>query len=1092
MNKIKSNNRQKIKSNVVRAGANELNKNYKTQPNTKQDIAQTHSIKAKQISPFTPYYDTILPLFNSIKKNDEFEIDLNKAKNLETNTFYNVLTYTTYFKLLQFISKFGQKGAKIINTQILDINYTVFLSDVKHTYRLSVNNADAINRYHNSISKYNSKTIFNIILNDYTKNQTITKKDSIDFIKKIRYANDIIDISDLNIRIRKSTEQSISLDDIKYLEDSVFDSNNIIFRLKNRISVILHDNNYNLRIDLTSTQQHKEMNLLHNALNNYEIEVECFNKTSQILDKIILDKQLALCTTLIKIIQSSNYIITKTEEREVIQKYNELLPSSIKKIKLDSTQVSSIEIRDLENLSNKYAVTDKADGDHAFLIIKNSEVYLIGQNLNVTKTGIIVNNSAYDNTILDGELIYLKKKNKYLFLIFDCLYYCDNNVQDEVLFYKRIDYANDVVLNCFVNDKQQFKGIKQDFKMIDIDKIIDFYSKNIVDYFDIINKDIDNININEILIRPKIFLFPYGIKDNEIYKYSKLFWNLYKQIDTYPYFLDGLILQPINQSYRSNQLSIIKWKPEENNSIDFYISFVRDKDTGKILDIYDNIENSQQYDDMIENKNTSTVNNNLYRICHLHVGSSKNRNVEYPVLFNPKEDNPNNNVYIAKLLIDPKTKTIRDAEGHIVQDKTVVEFYYKHDVVEPTYRWMPMRTRFDKTEQVQKYQKGYGNNEMIANKIWFSIKHPVKFSDIELLADDTKYINHKSSLLSSIADYRSQNVPYYEANNRLLNPYTSSQRRFHNDVKTILLNTYCRPEFNNNKKVKVMDIGIGRGGDVEKYYNAKVASVTGIDPDYNGLHSPEGAIARYRRNTFKYPGFPPFSIINADITLPFDTDAQLKSIPDTSANNKLYIDKYLSGKIKYDVLSSQFAFHYFLKDEISWNNTCNNINKVLNNDGVLLFTTFDGRRVTKLLKENNGLFEQHFIINGIKVLFHGIKQLYKDIDESKEVYGPGNKIDICVGRFSSEYITEYIVDEHFIIPELQKKCNLYLVETGYFEDIYNELNIYTEEIADIENKPDMKKHLIDAKKFFENNTYNDETKKITFLNRYYIFKKINS
>ena len=45
----------------------------------------------------------------------------------------------------------------------------------------------------------------------------------------------------------------------------------------------------------------------------------------------------------------------------------------------------------------------------------------------------------------------------------------------------------------------------------------------------------------------------------------------------------------------------------------------------------------------------------------------------------------------------------RDIEGNIIQDNTVVEFYYNNDPNIPDkHRWVPLRTRYDKTESVQR------------------------------------------------------------------------------------------------------------------------------------------------------------------------------------------------------------------------------------------------------------------------------------------------------------------------------------------------------------------------------------------------------
>ena len=41
-----------------------------------------------------------------------------------------------------------------------------------------------------------------------------------------------------------------------------------------------------------------------------------------------------------------------------------------------------------------------------------------------------------------------------------------------------------------------------------------------------------------------------------------------------------------------------------------------------------------------------------------------------------------------------------------------------------------MRTRYDKTENVKKYKRKYGNNIEIANRVWHSIKNGFTIADI--------------------------------------------------------------------------------------------------------------------------------------------------------------------------------------------------------------------------------------------------------------------------------------------------------------------------------------------------------------------------
>ena len=82
------------------------------------------------------------------------------------------------------------------------------------------------------------------------------------------------------------------------------------------------------------------------------------------------------------------------------------------------------------------------------MYIYNNNVYIISCNLNVKKTKY---KSELNNTILEGEFIHLIDQNKYLFMVFDCLYFNNIDARDEILFKNRLDYVNKVCKD--INDK---------------------------------------------------------------------------------------------------------------------------------------------------------------------------------------------------------------------------------------------------------------------------------------------------------------------------------------------------------------------------------------------------------------------------------------------------------------------------------------------------------------------------------------------------------------------------------------------------------------------------------------------------------------
>ena len=225
----------------------------------------------------------------------------------------------------------------------------------------------------------------------------------------------------------------------------------------------------------------------------------------------------------------------------------------------------------------------------------------------------------------------------------------------------------------------------------------------------------------------KYFIFALGGSESEIFKYSEIIWNTYTKsnAENVPYILDGLIHTPLDQIYtkslKETKYRIYKWKPANKNSIDFFVRFEKDPQSGKPVNVYDDAESGN-----IEGK--------TYKIINLHVGKIVN-NIEVPVLFRKFD-----NLHLAKIGTD--NGIVRDIEGDIIQDNTVVEFYYHEDsTLPPDFRWVPIRTRHDKTESIIKHKKKYGNNAEIANAIWNSIQENITIDDITKLGDVKLYDN---------------------------------------------------------------------------------------------------------------------------------------------------------------------------------------------------------------------------------------------------------------------------------------------------------------------------------------------------------------
>ena len=147
------------------------------------------------------------------------------------------------------------------------------------------------------------------------------------------------------------------------------------------------------------TKTSNDHRLLNDTFFEFELEVE-YGQKKKIDKQISIDKLFDEIIILHKIIQEANFIITNSKKDEVIKHYRELTNSSESSAFLNGRQPISFELQYISDVvPNKYAVTDKADGERYFMVIYKKHCYLISTNLNVKDTGIELKSGEYDNTI---------------------------------------------------------------------------------------------------------------------------------------------------------------------------------------------------------------------------------------------------------------------------------------------------------------------------------------------------------------------------------------------------------------------------------------------------------------------------------------------------------------------------------------------------------------------------------------------------------------------------------------------------------------------------------------------------------------------
>ena len=742
---------------------------------------------------------------------------------------------------------------------------------------------------------------------------------------------------------------------------------------------------------------------------------------------------------LLIIINNNNILVSKRKCDSILEEYKKITEQFSDYVKFIGPQPVSMAL-DMLNPENPhsilkgYVVTEKADGIRAQLFIdKDYEGYLITQKKEIIYTGSTF--KGFGSVVLDGEYITKDRDGKdiQLFMIFD-IYYLDND--------RYSLHPNQPYTFPWLNKKDlpSRYRILHDFQnMIEIKPSIINNKSGI--YYQKWDKEIKEIQMKD-TIRigyKKYYDGPKKLKQDKddptkymnlsgIGKMSQKILELDKK-QNYEYNIDGLIFMPMNYPVSSDSEDFVvsnigvtwyqnyKWKPPEENTIDFRIEFVKEEIKGKRV-----------------NKITSFKRNNKTIRCqqvYLYVGYDINKDItsdftwkvmgynnkkNSEILFTPPQEK--DSIHICNIpLTNDKLLCLKDKT--ILQDRGIYEMRY-----EPKnpfgYQWLPLRSRDDKIRP---------NNSFTADSVWRTIQYPVLEKYIK--GQDMKEIDFISEKEKS--DYYIEN-PESESDKSL--------REFHNYLKDKLIRSVTSI---GNKSISILDTSIGRGGDINKYLRSdnKIQFLLGLDIS-NDINK---AAKRFYLKNEKIKS----------LFLQYDTGKSLKGgegcVGDHIERNKLLIDilynrqrtlpkelRPLVPKYKglckngFDIISSQFSIHYYFKDELTLRTYIQNISENIKKGGFFIGTCYDGNKIyQKLDIVDDGYFEMIDEFNNKVFSIHkqyDIEDFNYNKDKIEKLLG--NKIDVYMNSIG-QTITEYLVNFDLLI-DLMKEYDLVLSKPDMKKD----------------------------------------------------------
>jgi hypothetical protein len=845
-----------------------------------------------------------------------------------------------------------------------------------------------------------------------------------------------------NVQFSLNSETTITSSDIT--------SDNNTFRFMKRIQ-LHHPDHPSFVVDcsivkMLRNSSSKLMGEVFNMPPIYEVEAEFIHPLS--LKESMSEIQFVI-TNVLKGLQRTNFPVSYTLLKNVEKEYKELFPVQDKYFNFIGPNTITLQHEHLPMLNeDNFMVTDKADGERKLLFItKEMNLYLIttsGKIENMNCTLKPQKGMPIGPIVLDGEHVVKDKYNRFhnTFYAFD-IYYLNTEPMSE---------ENKKQLKISSNDiREQDLLVRRDLLIRIINSVLPGHV---------------NLQENKYNIQYKQFLPFSGSNCKTLYENET------------PYHKDGLILTPTlygvgltstNKVISNKRITWdlnFKWKPSEENTIDFYVDIQPDLKTTLSGKKYKTITLKSSYNSYPSRAQTD------YTAC-----PSVSVYQNFDIVSNGKQKIP----FIGGQPYDVNASVCNcftNEEGNIctesslvevIEHGSIVEFKYDKDK-EDNWKWVPIRVRWDKTDP---------NAYTTAVKNWITIHNPVTFN----------------MLVSS----EKTSVEYYTLKTDVDKKEYRAIRDFHNDIKRIMLekiaNSYRKTTHMNPY---LIDFAVGKAGDLQKWEDANYSFVLGIDITRDNLHNTvDGAFTRVVQSKMKKhkarSKHLPVLFVEGNSSLLIKTGEALyhdyeKKIVHYLFGMETTIPPLISEQANipygickkgFDVGSIQFALHYMFESEQSLYKFIYNLVDCIKIGGYFCATCFDGDSIFELLSkyDKNQIISTYYDETGRFKLFDkekeapfaSIQKLYE-----KKVVNTSTFVQLPIGikqqtLNKDKFLVEYLVFANYFIG-IMKQHGFHLVThlpefpggTGLFSNIDSKYK-------DMSKEP------------------NQES--ISYLNRYYIFQK---
>jgi hypothetical protein len=382
--------------------------------------------------------------------------------------------------------------------------------------------------------------------------------------------------------------------------------------------------------------------------------------------------------------------------------------------------------------------------------------------------------------------------------------------------------------------------------------------------------------------------------------------------------------------------------------------------------------------------------------------------------------------------------------GNFITNGVICECSYDTTIKDETFRWQPERVRADKLT---------ANIYNTAVTAWELINNPI--TKIKLgggggIGSVGGVGGSGIGGVGGVGQISSEgtnleNITYYSSNQNT-DYYTEPFKKFGNFVKRYIieraLTGYIKP--------KVLDLGVGKLGDLDKYARAGVRTLIGIDINEDNINNvKDGAstrimnlskntpeIAKLADKTMLLVGNSTKNIANGETVRDDINRYYIDILYGRAKGNTPKLRKMEGvGIDKFDMVCCMYAIHYMMNSEYDLDNFLRNVSENLLDQGYFIGTCLNSDAI---LDEMGGRSEIKGVIDGKTVFL--IKKKSDDPKDYKTIT-VGNKINVFFETFGGAY-DENLVSIKYL-KERAKIHSLKLVDyKSYLEEPGNLLSMY--------------------------------------------------